>query len=105
MFATTDELAERVRKIGGTTLRSIGDIARRQRLEDNDAPYVDPTDMLAELRDDNLRTVQSMRELHEVCDEHNDFATSSLLDNYIDQAEKRVWFLYEASRRGEPTGH
>jgi starvation-inducible DNA-binding protein len=105
ILATTDEIAERVRKIGGMTLRSIGDIARHQRLEDNDANYVDPLDMLAELREDNQRTIASMREVHDLCDEHKDVATASLLENYIDQAEKRAWFLYEASRRGEPTGH
>ena len=105
IFATTDPLAERVRKIGGGTLRSIGDIARHQRLADNDAPYVDPQDMLAELRDDNQRVVASMREAHGLCDEHGDVATASLLETYIDDAERRVWFLYEASRRGEPSGH
>ncbi len=105
IFAMTDDIAERARKIGGTTLRSIGEIARKQRIADNDAPYVDPLDMLAELRDDNLRTIQAMRDLHDLCDEHNDVATASLLENYIDQAERRVWFLYETSRRGEATGH
>ncbi|HEY4141613.1 MAG TPA: DNA starvation/stationary phase protection protein [Pseudolabrys sp.] len=105
IFATTDDIAERVRKIGGNTLRSIGDIGRKQRLADNDAEYVDPADMLAELRDDNQRVVASMREAHELCDEHHDVATASLLENYIDAAEKRVWFLYEIGRRGDPTGH
>ena len=105
IFATTDVLAERVRKIGQPTLRSIGDISRQQRLSDNDAPYVEPQDMLAELRDDNQRVVASMREAHDVCDEHNDVATASLLETFIDDAEKRVWFLYEASRKGDPTGH
>jgi starvation-inducible DNA-binding protein len=105
ILATTDEIAERVRKIGGMTLRSIGDIARHQRLEDNDATYVDPLDMLAELREDNQATIAAMREAHDLCDEHKDVATASLLENFIDAAEKRVWFLYEASRRGEPTGH
>ena len=104
IFATTDVLAERVRKIGQPTLRSIGDISRQQRLSDNDAPYVEPQDMLAELRDDNQRVVASMREAHDVCDEHNDVATASLLETFIDDAEKRVWFLYEASRKGDPTG-
>jgi starvation-inducible DNA-binding protein len=94
-----------VRKIGGNTLRSIGDIGRHQRLADNDAEYVDPADMLAELREDNQRVVASMREAHELCDEHNDVATASLLENYIDAAEKRVWFLYEIGRKGDPTGH
>ncbi len=101
----TDVLAERVRKIGGNTLRSIGDIARQQRLADNDAAYVEPQDMLAELRDDNQRLVSEMREVHDTCDEHNDVATASLLENYIDEAERRVWFLYESSRKGDPTGH
>ncbi|HWV53430.1 DNA starvation/stationary phase protection protein [Pseudorhodoplanes sp.] len=104
IFATTDEIAERVRKIGGTTLRSIGDIARHQRLSDNDAPYVDAQDMLAELREDNQRLIAAMRQVHEICDEHGDVATASLLENYIDQAEKRVWFLYEAGRSATATG-
>jgi starvation-inducible DNA-binding protein len=104
IFAATDVIAERARKIGGTTLRSIGDISRKQRLADNDAPYVDPQDMLAELREDNQRLVASMRETHDLCDEHRDVATTSLIENFIDEAERRVWFLYEASRRGDPTG-
>jgi starvation-inducible DNA-binding protein len=101
LFAMTDVLAERVRKIGGATIRSIGDIARQQRIADNDAAFVTPLDMLAELRDDNQRFVSSMRATHDVCDEHNDVATASLLENYIDEAERRVWFLYEAGRHGE----
>jgi len=105
IFASTDVIAERVRKIGGNTLRSIGDIARQQRLADNDANYVTPDDMLAELRDDNQRVVASMREAHGLCDEHEDVATASLLEVFIDEAERRVWFLYEASRRGDRTGH
>jgi starvation-inducible DNA-binding protein len=105
IFATTDPLAERVRKIGQPTLRSIGDISRQQRLADNDAAYVTPDDMLAELRDDNQRVVASMREAHGLCDEHEVVATASLLEVYIDEAERRVWFLYEAGRRGDPTGH
>jgi starvation-inducible DNA-binding protein len=105
LFAMTDVIAERVRKVGGNTLRSIGDIARTQRIADNDAAYVAPDDMLAELRDDNQRFVSSMREAHDVCDEHNDVATASILENYIDEAEKRIWFLYEIGRRGDPTGH
>jgi starvation-inducible DNA-binding protein len=103
IFAMTDVLAERARKIGGNTLRSIGDIARHQRISDNDAEYVTPEDMLAELRSDNQDFVKSMRAVHDVCDEHNDVATASLLENYIDEAERRVWFLYESGRRG-PTG-
>jgi len=105
IFAVTDVIAERVRKLGQPTLHSIGDIARRQRIADNDAPYVDPDDMLAELRDDNQRFVGALREAHDVCDEHNDVATASLLEVYIDEAERRVWFLYEAGRQGEPSGH
>jgi starvation-inducible DNA-binding protein len=104
IFAMTDVLAERVRKLGGRTIRSIGDISRQQRIADNDAEYVDPLDMLAELRDDTQRFISSMREAHDVCDEHNDVATTSLLEVYIDESERRVWFLYEASRHGEPTG-
>ena len=98
LFAMTDVLAERVRKIGGTTIRSIGDIARQQRIADNDAAFVTPLDMLSELRDDNQRFIASMRAAHNLCDEHNDVATTSLLENYIDEAEKRVWFLFESTR-------
>ncbi|MFA6266883.1 MAG: DNA starvation/stationary phase protection protein [Pseudolabrys sp.] len=105
IFATTDELAERVRKIGGNTIRSIGDIAKKTRIADNDAAYVSPEDMLAELRDDTQRVITAMREAHDLCDEHNDVATASLLENYIDAAEKRVWFLYEIGRKGSPDGH
>jgi starvation-inducible DNA-binding protein len=105
IFASTDVIAERVRKVGGNTLRSIGDISRQQRLADNDATYVDPQDMLAELRDDNQRVVASMREAHGLCDEHEDVATASLLEVFIDEAERRVWFLYETSRQGDPSGH
>jgi len=99
IFATTDEIAERARKIGGTTLRSIGHIAKLQRIPDNDADFVTPEDMLAELREDNLQLTRSMRETHDVCDEHNDVATASLLEVWIDQAERRTWFLFEAGRR------
>jgi len=105
IFAITDPLAERVRKIGGTTIRSIGDISRQQRIADNDAAYVDPQDMLAELREDNQRLVAAMREAHDTCDEHNDVATTSLLEVYIDEAERRAWFLYEAARKGDASGH
>jgi len=105
IFASTDVIAERVRKIGALTLHSIGDIGRHQRIADNDAPYVDPDDMLAELRDDNQRFITAMREAHDVCEEHNDVATASLLEVFIDEAERRVWFLYESGRRGDPTGH
>src|SRR5262245_8224028 len=104
IFATTDALAERVRKIGGTTLRSIGHIARLQRVLDNDAEYVTPHDMLAELREDNKQLITRMRETHGVCDEHGDVASASLLENWIDEAERRVWFLFEANRRDDAPG-
>jgi starvation-inducible DNA-binding protein len=98
IFATTDPIAERARKIGGTTLRSIGDIQRTQRVLDNDADFVAPKDMLAELRDDNATLVSRMRELHAMVDECRDLATASLLENWIDEAERRTWFLFEATR-------
>lgn len=101
----TDELAERVRKLGGTTLHSIGQIAKIQRTPDNDADYVDPQDMLTELRDDNLALVERMRETHELCDEHRDLGTNNLLEELIDEAEERAWFLFEASRGGAVTRH
>jgi starvation-inducible DNA-binding protein len=100
LFGVTDDIAERVRKIGGTTLHSIGQIGRLQRVLDNDADYVTPEDMLAELRDDNAQLAARLRETHEVCDEHGDVATASLLENWIDGAERRVWFLYETGRKG-----
>ena len=102
IFATTDPIAERVRKIGGTTLRSIGEVAARKRLLDNDAPFVTPLDMLAELRDDNKQLTGEMRRTHALCDDHNDVATASLLEVWIDEAERRTWFLFEATRRAEP---
>ncbi|MDM0014810.1 DNA starvation/stationary phase protection protein [Variovorax sp. J22P168] len=98
IFALTDPLAERARKLGGSTLRSIGDISRHQRLSDNDAPFVTPGDMLAELREDNLRLVDYMRATHAMCDAHGDVATASLLENWIDEAERRAWFLFETGR-------
>ena len=98
IFAMTDAIAERARKIGGRTIHSIGDIGRRQRLMDNDAEYVTPDDMLAELRDDNFRLVEFMRETHSLCDDRGDVATASLLENWIDETERRVWFLYETAR-------
>lgn len=100
ILAMTDPMAERARKIGGATLRSIGQIAKESRIADNDADYVDPLDMLAELRDDNGELIGRMREAHDLCDEHNDIATASLLENWIDESEKRVWFLFESGRRG-----
>jgi starvation-inducible DNA-binding protein len=99
IFATTDDIAERVRKIGGTTLRSIGQIGRSQRIRDNDADYVIPLDMLAELREDNKQLTANMRETHDLCDKHRDVATASLLENWIDEAERRTWFLFECTRR------
>jgi len=101
IFATTDPIAERVRKLGGTTLRSIGQISRLQRTKDNDADYVTPLDMLAELREDNLQLTSRLRETHTTCEEHGDVATTSLIEVWIDEAERRVWFLYEAGRKGE----
>jgi starvation-inducible DNA-binding protein len=98
IFATTDPIAERVRKLGGRTLHSIGDVKRLQRVLDNDADYVTPGEMLAELRDDNRQLGKAMRETHGVCDEHGDVATASLLELWIDEAEKRTWFLFEAGR-------
>lgn len=98
IFAMTDSIAERARKIGGTTLRSIGQIARLQRLKDNDADYVDAQDMLAELRDDNKQLTSILRGLHNVCDEYEDVATASLIENWIDETERRAWFLFEATR-------
>jgi starvation-inducible DNA-binding protein len=98
IFATTDAIAERVRKIGGATVRSIGQIGRLQRIKDNDADYVTPLDMLAELRDDNKQLTTRMRETHDLCDEYADVATASLLENWIDEAERRIWFLFEVSR-------
>ena len=101
ILAVTDAAAERVRKIGGTTLRSIGHIARLQRVSDNDADYVSAHGMLAELREENMQLAARMRQVHELCDEHGDVATASLLEVWIDEAEKRVWFLFEAGRRGD----
>jgi starvation-inducible DNA-binding protein len=98
IFAMTDPIAERARKIGGTTLKSIGQISRTQRIRDNDADYVQPQDMLAELREDNMRLTAEMRQVHNTCDEYHDVATASLLENWIDETERRTWFLYEASR-------
>ena len=105
LYAMTDPIAERVRKIGGATLRSIGHIARTQRVLDNDANYVEPQDMLAELREDNRELAGRLREAHNVCDEHRDIATASLIEVWIDETERRTWFLFEASRRGSPSGH
>lgn len=99
--AMTDLIAERVRKLGGTTIRSVGHVSRLQRVLDNDADYVTPLDMLAELREDNKELTSRMRQLHELCDEHNDVATASLIENWIDEAEQRTWFLFETGRHTE----
>src|SRR5258708_5009750 len=101
LFATTDAIAERVRKVGGTTLRSIGHIGRRQHVLDNDGDFVTPRDMLAELPDDNEQLSANLREAHGLCDEHDDVATASLLESWIDETERRVWFLFEATRLAE----
>lgn len=98
IFAATDAIAERARKLGGTTIRSIGQINSQKRILDNDADFVSPNDMLAELRDDNLQLADEMRQLHDLCDEHGDVATASLLETWIDEAERRVWFLFESTR-------
>src|SRR5262245_49145879 len=101
IYATGDPIAERVRKLGETTLRSVGQISRLQRVKDNEADYVTPRDMLAELREDNQQLVVRMRGVHDVCDEHGDVATASLLEVWMDEAERRVWFLYEAGRTAD----
>lgn len=98
----TDAIAERVRKVGGMTLRSIGHISREQRLLDNDEDYVEPLDMLAELREDNKTLAARLREAHDVCDEHRDIATASLIEVWIDETERRTWFLFESCRAGTP---
>ena len=99
LYAMTDPIAERIRKTGGSTLRSIGHIARMQRIKDNDADYVDPQDMLAELREDNQTLAARLREVHDMVDELRDIATASLIENWIDETERRTWFLFESSRR------
>ncbi|MDB5915574.1 MAG: ferritin-like domain protein 1 [Ramlibacter sp.] len=105
LFAMTDPIAERIRKLGGATLRSIGHIARTQRLTDNDAEYVEPIDMLAELREDNKMLAANLRETRDLCDEHRDIASASLIENWIDETERRTWFLFEAGRPGDSAGH
>ena len=104
LYAMTDPIAERVRKLGGETVKSIGHIARLQRVLDNDADDVEPSDMLAELRDDNKTLASRMREAHNVCEEHRDVATASLIEVWIDETEQRTWFLFEASRKGDASG-
>jgi starvation-inducible DNA-binding protein len=98
IFAMTDDVAERARKIGGTTLHSIGEISQHQRLKDNNAEFVTPKDMLAELSADNQQLTRSLRSTHEICDRHNDVATASLIENWIDETERRTWFLFETLR-------
>src|SRR5206468_7257975 len=105
LLAMTDPIAERVRKIGGSTIKSIGNISRLQRVLDNEADYVDPEDMLAELCEDNKTLAARLREAHNVCEEHRVFATTSLIEIWIDETERRTWFLFEASRREMTSGH
>jgi len=100
IFAMTDDIAERVRKLGGTAIRSIGHIARLKHVADNDAGYVEPQDMLSELREDNQALIGRMVEIHDLCDETNDVATTSVLETWIDETQRRVWFLFESSRTG-----
>lgn len=104
LFAMTDPIAERIRKLGGDTLRSIGHIARLQRVSDNDAEYVEPSDMLAELREDNKTLAARLREAHGVCDERRDISTASLIEVWIDETERRTWFLFESSRHRDSAG-
>jgi starvation-inducible DNA-binding protein len=104
LFAMTDVIAERVRKIGGTTIRSTGHIGRLQRISDNDAEFVDAQDMLSELREDNKTLTANLREAHEVCAEHGDVATTSLIEVWIDESERRTWFLFEAAAPSSPNG-
>ena len=105
IFATTDPLAERVRKIGGSTLRSITDVTKHQSISDNNVAFVPPLDMLRELVADNKRVAHAMRKTHELCEDHHDAATASLLEVYIDETERRTWFLFEASRKADSSGH
>ena len=105
LFAMTDPIAERVRKLGAHTITSIGHITRLQRVRDNDATYVEPSDMLGELLEDNRALTLGFREAHNVCEEHHDVATTSLLEVWIDEAERRTWFLFEANRRGDSSAH
>jgi starvation-inducible DNA-binding protein len=105
LFAMTDPIAERVRKLGGATLRSIGDIARVQRIVDNDAASLQALEMLSELHGDNQQLAARLREAHSVCDQHRDIATVSLIEVWIDETEQRTWYLFEAGRRGDITGH
>jgi starvation-inducible DNA-binding protein len=105
IFAMTDAIAERVRKVGGLTITSTGHVARLQRVKDNDAPYVEPSDMLAELCDDNRALTTRLREAHDVCEEHGDVGTTAMIEVWIDEAERRTWFLFETNRRGDSNSH
>ncbi|MCX8582292.1 MULTISPECIES: Dps family protein [unclassified Gilliamella] len=105
LFAMTDPIAERVRKLGGTTLRSIGHISKLQSISDNNADFVEPSDMLAELCQDNIKLTERMRVAHDICDKYNDTATASLIEEWIDQTERRAWFLFETGRRMDSSGH
>jgi starvation-inducible DNA-binding protein len=105
IFAMTDGIAERVRKVGGPTIKSVGQIGRMQRIADNDAEFVEPSDMLAELREDNQALASSLRQAHNVCDERGDVASASLIEVWIDEAERRCWFLFEAGSRSDSNGH
>jgi len=105
IFAMADPIAERVRKLGELTVHSIGHISRLQRVDDNDAEYVEPGDMIAELHEDNKELVSRLREAHNVCEEHEDVATASLIEVWIDETERRAWFLFETSRRPDAQGH
>jgi starvation-inducible DNA-binding protein len=105
LFAMTDPIAERIRKLGGLTIRSVGHVARLQRIQDNDAEFVEPSDMLAELRQDNQSLAARLREAHNVCEEHRDLATASLIEVWVDETERRTWFLYESGRRGDSSEH
>jgi starvation-inducible DNA-binding protein len=105
LYQMTDPIAERVRKLGGLTIRSIGQISRTQRIPDNDAEYVEPSDMLAELAEDNKSLTARLRQVHNTCDEYGDVATASLIEVWVDEAERRIWFLFESNRRGDSSGH
>jgi starvation-inducible DNA-binding protein len=105
LYEMTDPIAERVRKLGGLTIRSIGQISRTQRIPDNDAEYVEPSDMLAELAEDNKSLRAMLRQAHNACEEYGDVATASLVEVWLDETERRVWFLFESNRRGDSTGH
>lgn len=105
IFAMTDPIAERVRKLGGTTLRSVGHISKLQSISDNDAEFVEPSDMLAELCQDNITLTSRLRSAHDICDKYNDTATASLIEEWINQAEQRAWFLFETSRKSDSSGH